>query len=184
MLERFDMSQIYVRPDGSYVINRGTYHVPNESFWKQLWNEVHDYAEQHPELVSPEPEPSLPSLEDKKAAKLAEINAAYEETVSCLVATYPETELLTFDKQETEARACLVDPEAETPLIDALAAGRGMDKAELVSRIIKKADAFAVAVGSLTGQRQKFEDLLNSAGSPEELAAITPVYALPEGLAL
>ena len=63
--------------------------------------------------------------------------------------------------------------------MDALAAGRQMDKAELVSRIIAKADAFALASGSLTGQRQRYEDMLDVAETADAVAAIVPQYSLP-----
>ena len=122
------------------------------------------------------PEPELPEL---KAIKLNEINAAYQQAITTLTPTYPDDERLTFDKQEAEARAWLADNTAPTPFVDALAAGRQMDKAELVSRIIAKADAFAIASGSLTGQRQRYEDLLDVAETPEAVAAIVPVYSLP-----
>lgn len=123
------------------------------------------------------PEPELPEL---KAIKLNEINSAYQQAIDTLTPTYPDDERLTFDKQEQEARAWLVDDTALTPFIDALAAGRRMDKAELVKRIIAKADAFALASGSLTGQRQRYEDLLDVAETPEAVAAIVPVYSLPD----
>ena len=55
-----------------------------------------------------------------------------------------------------------------------------MDKAELVARIIAKADAFALASGSLTGQRQRYEDTLDTASTLADVAAIVPVYALPD----
>lgn len=97
-----------------------------------------------------------------------------------LVSTYPQTELLTFDKQEHEARAWTTDNAVETPLVDMLAAGRQLDKAELVRRIIVKADAFALATGYLTGQRQRYEDLLRAATTAEEIEAIVPEYHLPE----
>lgn len=122
------------------------------------------------------PEPELPEL---KATKLNEINAAYQQAIATLTPTYPDDERLTFDKQEQEARAWLVDNSFPTPFIDALAAGRQMDKAELVSRIIAKADAFALASGSLTGQRQRYEDMLKDAQDAESVAAIVPKYSLP-----
>lgn len=121
-----------------------------------------------------------PTLDELKVAKLAEINSSYDTATSALVSTYPSTELLTFDKQEAEARAWDADNSADTPLVDALALGRGMDKAELVRRIIAKADAFALATGYLTGQRQRYEDLLNAATTAEEIAAIVPEYKLPD----
>lgn len=122
------------------------------------------------------PEPELPEL---KAIKLNEINAAYQQAIATLTPTYPDDERLTFDKQEQEARAWLADDSTSTPFIDALAAGRQMDKAELVSRIIAKADAFALASGRLTGQRQRYEDLLKDAETIEDVSAIVPQYSLP-----
>lgn len=120
------------------------------------------------------------TLEELKTVKLTEINSLYNNATSSLVSTYPSTELLTFDKQEQEARAWLADDTVSTPLIDALALGRGIDKAELVRRIIAKADAFAVATGYLTGQRQGYEDMLDSATTAKEVEAIVPEYKLPE----
>lgn len=114
-----------------------------------------------------------------KSRKLAEINDAYQQAIATLTPTYPDDERLTFDKQEAEARAWLADNSAPTPFVDALAAGRQMDKAELVSRIIAKADAFALASGSLTGQRQRYEDMLDAAETADAVAAIVPQYSLP-----
>ena len=114
-----------------------------------------------------------------KSRKLAEINDAYQVAIATLTPTYPDDERLTFDKQEQEARAWLADSSTPTPFVDALAAGRQMDKAELVSRIIAKADAFALASGSLTGQRQRYEDMLDVAETADAVAAIVPQYSLP-----
>ena len=124
-----------------------------------------------------------PDVDRARSAKLDEINATYNTATSALVSTYPQTELLTFDKQEHEARAWTTDNAVETPLVDMLAAGRQLDKAELVRRIIVKADAFKLAAGYLTGQRQKYEDRLRAAKTVEEVAAIMPKYVLPEGMA-
>ena len=58
---------------------------------------------------------------------------------------------------EQEARAYLLDSNASTPFIDAICLARECDKSYLVAKIIEKADAYAVAVGTLTGIRQKLE---------------------------
>lgn len=121
-----------------------------------------------------------PTLDEIRVAKLTEINATYDAVTSSLVSTYPQTELLTFDKQEQEARAWTADNSTETPLVDMLAAGRQIDKAELVNRIIAKADTFALATGYLTGQRQRYEDMLEAATTAEEIEAIVPEYTMPE----
>ena len=180
-------SAVIRRADGSYVIaymGHPEYHVPNRDEYAALWKEVDTYARDHPEQVTDEPAPPVPTeeelLERAKTTKLYEINAAYEAATSALVSTYPQTELLTFDKQEAEARSYNDDPTATTPLVDALAAGRTMDKAELVRRIIAKADAFSVAVGYYTGQRHKYEDMVKAAETAEAVTTIVPVYALPD----
>lgn len=142
---------------------------PDGYFTSEEWDKDHPAPE-------PEPEP----LETVKTCKLGEINFAYEQAIATLTPTYPDDERLTFDKQEQEARAWLADNSASTPFVDALAAGRQMNKAELVGRIIAKADAFAIASGSLTGQRQRYEDMLDVAETEDAVAAIVPQYSLPE----
>ena len=185
-----DFGNIIYRADTrAYVIRDNLYTIPHpddetvpasiHAEFDALYAEVEAYAKEHPDMVKEE-RPSAPTLDELKAAKLTEINAAYDNAVSLLVADYPSNELLTFDKQEAEARAWTADQSADTPLVDALALGRGMDKAELVSRILAKADAFAVATGYLTGLRQKYEDRLGLAQSAEEVAAIVPEYHLPD----
>lgn len=111
-----------------------------------------------------------------KKEKLSEINLEYNKSTSSLVSTYPQTEVLTFDKQEQEARAWLEDNSIETPLIDALTEGRQINKADLVNRIINKSNLFAIQTGYLTGQRQYYEDQLELATTEEEIEAIIPEY--------
>ena len=120
------------------------------------------------------------SLASTKARKLAEINAACDAALAALTADYPESELLTFDKQEAEARALLADPEAATPFLTPLAAARGLETEELARKVIAKADAFTTASGHVIGLRQKDEDRLKAAQSVEDVAAIVPEYRLPE----
>ena len=120
------------------------------------------------------------SLANTKARKLAEINAACDAALAGLTVSYPASELLTFDKQEAEARALLADPEASTPFLTPLAAARGLETEELARKVIAKADAFTTASGHVIGLRQKDEDRLKAAQSVEDVAAIVPDYALPE----
>ena len=120
------------------------------------------------------------SLASTKSRKLAEINAACDAALASLTADYPESELLTFDKQEAEARALLADPEAVTPFLTPLAAARGMETEELARKVIAKADAFTTASGHVIGLRQKDEDRLKAAQTVEDVVAIVPEYRLPE----
>lgn len=121
-----------------------------------------------------------PTLETMKEMKLAEINSAYDSATSFLVSTYPTTELLTFDKQESEAHAYSANPSVSTPFLSGLAKARGITLDDLVERVLIKSEAFASAVATLTGQRQRYEDLLDTATTTEEVEAIVPEYKLPE----
>ena len=88
------------------------------------------------------------TFETVKAVRLSEINTAADRAISTLTATYPDREIATFDKQESEARAYAADATASTPLLSALAQARGIPLPDLVERVLAKADAFAVASGS------------------------------------
>lgn len=121
---------------------------------------------------------NAPSLADLKAAKKIEVNKECDLRMNALVASYPAQEVATFAKQETEARAFLANSAASTPLIDALAANRGVPKAELAARIVAKADAFAAYAGRVIGYRQKLEDQIDAA-TEATLGAIDPLAGWP-----
>lgn len=119
------------------------------------------------------------SLDESKAVKLSEINGAADRAIATLTATYPDREISTFDKQESEARAYAADPTASTPLLSALAEARGIPLPDLVERVLAKADAFAVASGSIIGQRQALEDRLDVCTTVEEVQAIAVNIVMP-----
>lgn len=99
-----------------------------------------------------------PSLADLRVITLRTIATSCDAEINAVKAGYPESEILTWDKQETEARAFIADAQAATPLLDALSVAREIAKAELAARVIAKADAFAAYTGALIGKRQKLED--------------------------
>ena len=73
------------------------------------------------------------------------------------------------------------DPAASTPLLSALAQARGVPLDGLVRRVLAKADAFAVASGSIIGQRQALEDRLDACMTLEEVQGITVDISMPGG---
>lgn len=172
--------------DDSYVITKNgmPYHVyPYAAEFAQEWDEVFAYAEAHPEMVTEEGPyvPPVPTLKQTKAVKLSEINRAADAAIATLTATYPDREISTFDKQESEARAYVADATASTPLLSALAEARGISLSDLVERVLAKADAFAVASGSIIGQRQALEDRLDACTTLEEVQGITVDISMPGG---
>ncbi len=111
-------------------------------------------------------------LEEAKEQKLLQINSAYEQATGELTKGVPNTEKQTWDKQENEARAYQKDNASPTPFLTNLASTRGIPLNLLVSKVIQKANAYTGAVGTLTGKRQRLEDLLEQASSSEEINAI------------
>lgn len=111
-------------------------------------------------------------LEAAKAAKLVELNAGCERALSSLTASYPPGELQSWPQQVKEADDLTANPEAETPLLSAIATARGLTVAELVGRVRLKAEAYAQLSGSAIGRRQALEDLLALAQTLEDVGAI------------
>lgn len=53
---KLDLSVVYVRSDGSYVINKGTYHVPATDNYAELHQKITEYIASNPDCVGTEPE--------------------------------------------------------------------------------------------------------------------------------
>lgn len=107
-----------------------------------------------------------------RAKMLSEVNARCEMMLGALKAGYPDGEVVSWDQQVIEARAREVSPTAVTPLLSAIAAQRGIDVTTLAGRVLEKANAYAVASGSIIGARQRLEDAINAANTVEALSAI------------
>lgn len=116
MFEEFDLSVIYTRKDGSFVINKGLYHVPNEGEYAELWEQVNAYAKEHPEVVQEkpkEPEPTQEEIEAQIQKQLTDTvqrvldNKAQELNYdSCLsVCSYIDTGVQKFDDEGNAFRA-------------------------------------------------------------------------------
>lgn len=151
--------------------------VLNDGFYVQAWEKVPKYSEEEEVRVLAEHEAM--QFVATKAAKLHEANRECDKRITAIVATYPSTEVMTFAKQEAEARNYVTDSAAPTPMIDALSQNRNVAKPELVARIIAKADAFAAYTGAVVGYRQKLEDAINSAETMAALKSIDPLVGWP-----
>lgn len=120
--------------------------------------------------------------ENARARKYAEINGGCEAALTALTATYPDRELLTFERQERESRALLARDASDVGHITAIAQGRGISVEELAQKVVAKAEAFSLASGALIGQRQAYEDALEALGPEATTAQIEGIevsYSLP-----
>lgn len=121
------------------------------------------------------------SLEQAKAAKLAEINDACDAILNQAVSTYPQSEILTFDQQIDEVEKYLSSGSpSDAPLLTALASARGIELDDLCGRIIDKRTAFSQLSGWVIGQRQRLEDVLDTLETVEAVQALEVDIRLPE----
>lgn len=134
------------------------------------------------EKLAPLPEYAAEVLAEARAAKMDEVNAAYEAAVAVYTGPYPVSEQRLFDKQELEAIAWQANNEAVTPFLDALAAGRQMEKSAVVDKILNKAAPYSAATGYFTGLRGRYKDQINAAETLDAVDAIVPDFTLPEEL--
>lgn len=189
---KFSLVSILVRADGTYLVDMISqagavlpYAVPPDTEeFAELYAAVSICAAEHPERVQQEPEIEEvpPTLEEVKAAKLAEINAGCDAILKQAVSGYPETEQQTFYKQDAESAAYLENPETETPFLTILAAARGIDLETMVTKVRAKTDAFSRLSAFICGQRQAMEDELDACETIEEVQALVVSYQLPETL--
>ena len=117
-----------------------------------------------------------------KSRKLREANRAAQNLVASAsgMNTTPDFEVQTWTLQAEEARAWAQNPEAETPILNQIAAMRGVDANELKNAALRKATAYSLLAANIAGQRQLIEDKINLAQTWDDLNAIELVFKLPE----
>ena len=120
------------------------------------------------------------TLTEAKAAKLSEINSVCDAILNQAVASYPQSEILTFDQQVEEVKAYQqTGNPASAPLLSALAGARGISLDELCLRVITKRAQFSTLSGIIIGQRQHLEDVLDTLETVEEVQALEVDIGIP-----
>lgn len=124
------------------------------------------------------------NLADLKAALLTNLNAAAQNFVDAHsgASQVPDFELATWPLQSTEAQAWAADKSAPTPILDGIAAARGLDKDKLKSAALKKALAYSALSAIVAGQRQAIQDQIEAAKTKSALDKIKIEFKLPEAV--
>ena len=129
-----------------------------------------------------------PTLEEARAAKLAEVMGAYQAAFAPVEAVYPSAEREGWAIQEAEARALLADSQAEAasvaPVLSALVRlrARGETPAELAHKVLANAGQWRMVYAWLTGQQQRMYGEVSGLATVEEVQAYPVEYRLPEGV--
>lgn len=111
-------------------------------------------------------------LNIKKETLLVALADKADKIKSELLAGYPQTEIESFYRQEKEALAWQANNKADTPMLKQIARIRNIPFDVLVQKVLEKSAQFSVAVGSIIGKRQAFEDILLLSATIEELTAL------------
>ena len=124
------------------------------------------------------------NLADLKAAMLTNLNASAQTFVDGPSGAnqVPDFELATWPLQSTEAQAWAADKSAATPILDGIAAARGLDKDKLKAAALKKALAYSALSAIVAGQRQAIQDKIEAAKTKAALDKIKIEFKLPEAV--
>ena len=117
-----------------------------------------------------------PTLEEARTAKLAEINAGYSAVMGYIQSGYPAEEVLSWERQATQARELTQNPAAEAIFVRSLAAAKSLDVEEMCARILANAASWEPVAAMLTGMRQVMEEAAYMAENLEEVQAIKVAY--------
>lgn len=110
------------------------------------------------------------NLADLKAALLTNLNAAAQNFVDAHsgASQVPDFELATWPLQSTEAQAWAADKSAATPILDGIAAARGLDKDKLKAAALKNPRNIPPCLPSLpvNGKQSKTKSRLPKPNQP------------------
>ena len=123
-------------------------------------------------------------LSEAKTEKIISLNAAAQAFVDSHsgASQVPDFELATWPLQSTEAQAWAADKSATTPILDGIAAARGLDKDKLKAAALKKALAYSALSAIVAGQRQAIQDQIEAAKTKSALDKIKIEFKLPEAV--
>jgi hypothetical protein len=112
---------------------------------------------------------ACPGLRDDRAAR---IRAEGNTRLLAIANPYQPSERETWPVQMSEAEAWLKDSTAPTPMIDAIATGRRIDKSILITYIMDNTNLFRQASGIILGQQQSLLVAIYSAATVDTLMAV------------
>lgn len=117
-----------------------------------------------------------------KNAKIAELNQAAQNFIARSAGTdkVPEFEVQSWALQAIEAKAWAIDKNAATPVLDKIAAARGVPADALKQAALRKTLQYEALTAFVAGQRQALQTQIEQADSLQALDAIVIDFRLPE----
>lgn len=105
--------------------------------------------------------------------------AQADRTLQPLLVNFSSSEQLTFTIQAAEVAAYQADPQnAATPMLDGLAASRGITREEQIAKATAKSIAFSTAAQTVVGKQQGYEDAIIAIQNDTEKTTKEKIVAL------
>ena len=169
---RWNGSKWEIIPDyrGQIVYSNG-----REIFW--------DKAGELPEGVSLTGTESV-DLSVLKSAKISHLNSVAQAFINTAAAIdkVPDFEVQTWALQAAEVRAWATDKTASTPILDQIAASRGIDADKLKEAALRKTLAYEKLTAHVAGQRQALQSKIEAAKTQAALEKIVIEFTAPEAV--
>ena len=117
-----------------------------------------------------------------KTAKISQLNAAAQAFINAAaeIDKVPDFEVQTWPIQAAEVRAWATDKTASTPILDQIAASRGIDADKLKEAALRKTLAYENLTAHVAGQRQALQSKIEAAKKQSDLDKIEIAFSLPE----
>ena len=169
MLEGESLEQTYAYSDGRQIWQTdiappSQYHRLEDGQW----------------ILPKDRQPHL--LADAKAAKLHRLNDAAQAFIhdAAGLDNVPDFEFASWSIQAAEAKAWAAEPSAPTPVLDQIAASRGIPAATLKAAALRKTLAYEHLSAHIAGQRQALQSKIDAAETQTALDAIEITFTAPE----
>lgn len=112
--------------------------------------------------------PPRQSVEQARIWLAGELAKECDMIADAILAEYPQAERLTFEIQVQEAEAG-----GDRPLLEAVAAARGLDVDELVERVLANRQRYLAAAAAIIGKRQALLDQAATMLDPSDIARLS-----------
>lgn len=171
MLEGESLEQTYAYSDGRQIWQTdiappSQYHRLEDGQW----------------ILPKDRQPHL--LADAKAAKLHRLNEAAQAFIhnAAGLDNVPDFEFASWSIQAAEAKAWAAEPSAPTPVLDQIAASRGIPAATLKAAALRKTLAYEHLSAHIAGQRQALQSKIDATETQTALDAIEIAFTAPEAV--
>lgn len=112
--------------------------------------------------------PPRQSVEQARVWLAGELAKECDMIADSILAEYPQAERLTFEIQVQEAMT-----DGATPLLEAIAAARGLDVDELATRVLANRQRYLAAAAAIIGKRQALMDQANTMTDPDAITRLS-----------